>query len=204
LSKEIFIKGLSKYLPENTLQQIAFLLDNRKVHLKITYPRSSKYGDYRAPHKGKPHRITVNHNLNKYAFLITLIHEIAHLDTWNGYKFGVKPHGSEWKKTFSNLMQPFMNIQYFPSDILNALVAYMNNPAASSCSDAGLFRVLKKYDSTTSNTLEDINSGEVFRLENGMILIKGEKLRTRYKCKEKSTGKVYFVNALAEVEIVDK
>ena len=39
------------------------------------------------------HRISVNGNLNKYSFLITLIHELAHLLTFTQYKNRVDPHG---------------------------------------------------------------------------------------------------------------
>jgi hypothetical protein len=40
--------------------------------------RQTRHGDYRKGVNGK-HEITVNSNLNKYKFLITLIHEISHL-----------------------------------------------------------------------------------------------------------------------------
>ena len=60
---------------------------------KVKKSRSSKYGDYRPPLKGSNHLITINYDMNKYAFLITLVHEIAHLTNWNKHKDKVKPHG---------------------------------------------------------------------------------------------------------------
>jgi hypothetical protein len=49
-----------------------------RVHLKIVNERQTRHGDYRKGLNGK-HEITVNSNLNKYKFLMTLIHEISHL-----------------------------------------------------------------------------------------------------------------------------
>ena len=63
----------------------------------FTSERNSRYGDYTAPRNGQNHLITVNHNLNKYAFLITLVHEVAHLVTYNNHRHRVSPHGGEWK-----------------------------------------------------------------------------------------------------------
>jgi predicted SprT family Zn-dependent metalloprotease len=42
------------------------------------------------------HEITVNSNLNKYKFLITLIHEISHLVAFEKFGRNIKPHGNEW------------------------------------------------------------------------------------------------------------
>jgi hypothetical protein len=47
-----------------------------QVHLKIVNGEQTRHGDYRKGLNGK-HEITVNSSLNKYKFLITLIHEIS-------------------------------------------------------------------------------------------------------------------------------
>src|SRR5690606_28773275 len=108
--------------------------------LKIKRERSTRLGDYTSPRGGLNHVITINHNLNKYAFLITLVHEVAHLVTYNEYKNSVNPHGTEWKNHFRELMQPFLNTDIFPLEVFSALRRYMSNPAASSCSDINLLR----------------------------------------------------------------
>ena len=68
---------LSKYLPENAVKPAFELIVANEVHLKIVNERVTRHGDYRKGLGGK-HEITVNANLNKYKFLITLIHEISH------------------------------------------------------------------------------------------------------------------------------
>ena len=39
----------------------------------------------------------MNNNLNKYSFLITITHEIAHMMIWEKHQNKVDPHGEEWK-----------------------------------------------------------------------------------------------------------
>ena len=67
--------------------------------VKITKPRKSKLGDFRILINGRG-QISVNENLNRYAFLITITHELAHAFVWKRYKTRVMPHGKEWKSTF--------------------------------------------------------------------------------------------------------
>ena len=69
---------LLKYLPEHAVEPVFELIKTNSVHLKIVNERVTRHGDYRRHPSGK-HQITVNANLNKYRFLITLVHEIAHL-----------------------------------------------------------------------------------------------------------------------------
>ena len=69
---------LARYLPEHAVKPVFELSVANQVHLKIVNERQTRHGDYRRALTGK-HEITVNASLNQYKFLITLIHEIAHL-----------------------------------------------------------------------------------------------------------------------------
>ena len=191
---------LLKYIPEKSVDLITEWIYHFDFKLKIKKRRNSKYGDYRSPVAGKNHQITINRDMNKYAFLITLIHEIAHLTNWNKHKNKVKPHGEEWKQEYQQLMNSFLKEDIFPSDIINALNKYMKNPAASSCSDLTLMRVLKNYDGNENMIfLEEIPEKTIFKIHTGRYFVKGEKIRTRYRCKELKTNKEYLFNPLAEV-----
>jgi SprT protein len=196
---------LAKYIPEASVPVIARWVVQYDFKLRIKRERNTKLGDYRAPLNGSNHIITVNHNLNKYAFFITLVHEIAHLATYNKYKDNVLPHGQEWKQEYKNLMRNFMSADIFPTDILLALQKYLINPAASSCSDADLLRVLKRYDEAHTNGhlvfVEKIPIRAVFKYNGGKLFEKGERIRTRYRCKEVSSGALYLFHALTEVEL---
>lgn len=194
---------LKKYIPEPAIAIIARWITEYDFKLKIKKERSTKLGDYRSPHDGQNHIITINFNLNKYAFLITLIHEVAHLVTFNRYKNSVNPHGEEWKQQYKLLMKHFLTTDFFPTDVLLALQKHFLSPAASSCSDTNLLRILKRYDNTSEQKqfIESIPEKAIFKYNGGRIFVKGERIRTRYRCKEISTGAIYLFHALAEVEL---
>lgn len=174
-----------------------------KFKFKITKARSSKLGDYRFSSKAAiQHQISVNENLNPYSFLITYIHEVAHLQTFQQYKRKVNPHGKEWKRTFQTLMHPLLSETVFPPAILEPLRVYMSDPKASSCSDVTLMKALKKSDVNATQTfLMDLAPDENFTLQ-GRIFIKGMLKRTRFLCKEQKTGKQYLIPGQALVERV--
>ena len=199
---------LQKYIPHFAVNTIAIWIIELDIKLKITKERSTKLGDYMPPHNGLNHTITINHNLNAYSFFVTLIHEIAHLKTYNQYKNSVSPHGAEWKFSFKLLMHPFLTPDHLPLDILYALRKYMNNPAASSCSDLTLMRTLKLYDEQADSSscilLEHLPQRTHFLYNGSRVFEKGEKLRKRFRCKELSTGHVYLFSPLAEVEVFEK
>lgn len=201
-------KLLANYIGEQQAEKLLPLLVKNKCILKITKSRKTKFGDYRPPlKKGHAHQITVNGNLNKYAFLITLLHEIAHLQVYQIFKSSCKPHGTEWKTTFSLLLHEAIADKVFPTDIELPLRKYMINPKASTASDIDLYSALKKHDSTSlaeqKTLLKQLNIGEQFRLGKKFFEIE-KKNRTRFSCLELNTGKKYFVHQLAEVEILEK
>ena len=168
--KENYKKILVKLIPEKAVDVIADWILHYNFNLKITPSRATKMGDYTAPSKHTRHLITINHDLNPYNFLITLVHEIAHLVTFQKYHLifrNVKPHGIEWKNEFQTLIKPFLNQEIFPADVLVSLQAYMQNPAASSCSDMHLLRTLRNYDLKKSNKvhLEELPYKSIFKLK---------------------------------------
>lgn len=196
-----FSKQLSKYVPIPAAPIISQWINDTGCRFKVTRTRKSKLGDYTSPYQHNPHQITVNHDLNPYAFLVTTIHEFAHLKTYQDYKNHVKPHGKEWKNNFKQLLKPFLQLDIFPADIIQAITSYMDNPAASSCTDLILYRTLKKYDEMNDSILhiEDIPEFSFFALKNGRKFQKFEKLRKRYRCIEIATQKTYLFHPLAEI-----
>lgn len=192
-------------MPPEAAPLIGRWIDHFTCEFKISRGRNSKFGDYRAPFAGKGHRISVNYNLNRYAFLVTTVHEFAHLYTWNQHKQKAKPHGTEWKNNFKRMMQPFFEKDIFPGDVKQAIVNYLDNPAASSCSDLNLYRSLRKYDAPKEDvqTVEKLPINSIFRLKDGRVFSKGEKLRKRYKCIEISSKRIYLFSAVAEVEVIN-
>jgi SprT protein len=195
---------LQSYLPIGSFDDVVYYLQHYKVHLTITRQRQSILGDYRHPHADKTHRISINGNLNKYSFLITLLHELAHLFTYEQFGHRVMAHGKEWKNEFSKILAKFLVKKIFPADIERALLQTLQNPAASSCGDEKLIRVLNNYDDKKAgiHLVENLPEGSQFKIKGERIFKKGEKIRKRYKCVEVKTGKLYLFSAVYEVELI--
>lgn len=198
MDKNNYHKILSEFIPEKSIPYIIEWLEKYPLHFKITKERQTKHGDYKARPLEKA-QITVNHNLNPYSFLITLVHEMAHHATYLKHSRKVEPHGEEWKSNFQNLMLPLLNNDVFPDDVLRVLAKHLKNPKASSNSDPKLVLVLKNYDPHTDKILlHSLEIGTTFTL-NGLHFILGIKRRTRFECVELSSNRKYLVNQNAEV-----
>ncbi len=199
--EKVDFSALASYVPDGSFEPVLQYIIDYKVQLTVTRSRASVLGDYRHAHAGKNHRISVNGDLNKYSFLITLLHEIAHLITFEKYGNRVQPHGQEWKMLFGNLLTVFTQKNIFPDDVQQTLLRSINNPAASSCGDEKLLRVLKNYDERKEGIyfVEQITQGEKFIIKGNRIFEKGEKIRKRFKCKEIATGKWFLFSPVSEV-----
>jgi len=202
--QEFPLTYLQNYLPEASASPVLALLQQYKVHLTITKERKSVLGDYRHAHQNAAHRISVNGNLNPYAFLITLVHELAHLVTFLQYGHRVQAHGREWKQVYKMLLTRFLEMHIFPADILSSLQSSLHNLPASSCADEGLMRVLRRYDKKEEGMLlvEELPEGALFVLDDGKIFKKGQRLRKRFQCTEVKTGKLYLFSPIYEVKKV--
>jgi SprT protein len=202
--QEVHISQLQDYLPAGTYEPVLNYLRQYKVHLTVAKERKSILGDYRHRTHQDNHRISVNGNLNKYSFLITLLHELAHLLTFEQFNNNVMAHGREWKRVYSQLLDQFLQHHVFPPDIEMELILSLQNPAASSCAEEGLLRVLRKYDASGSKFLlvEEVAANAIFRTNDGRVFQKGKKLRKRFQCKEVDTGRIYLFSPVYEVEMV--
>jgi hypothetical protein len=193
---------LARYIPEHAVKPVFELIVANQVHLKIVNERQTRHGDYRRALSGK-HEITVNASLNRYKFLITLIHEIAHLVAFEKFGRNIKPHGEEWKITFQRLMVPFIRPEIFPQHLLPLLARHFRNPSASSDTDTTLSLALKQFDQQNDkNYVFEIPYGSIFRISNGKIFKKIAVRTKRFECVEISTGKTYLFNPNAEVELL--
>ncbi len=193
---------LEKYIPRGAVTPVFELIKRYKVHLKIVNERVTRHGDYKKLPNGG-HQITVNANLNRYRFLITLIHEIAHLVAFNEYGRSIKPHGKEWKHIFQRFMLPFIRPEIFSSELLPLLALHFKNPKASSDTDSKLSLALKQYDPPNDKYyIFEIPYGGTFRLYNGKLFKRGNKRVKRYECVDLSTGRIYLFNPNAEVEFI--
>jgi len=195
------LEYLRQFIPHAAVPRVLEYLHQYKVHLTITRERKSVLGDYRHATSHQNHRISVNGNLNPYAFLITLVHELAHLVTFMQYGHRVQAHGREWKNLYALLLKDFMGKEIFPPIIERTLQQSMHDLPASSCADENLMRVLKSFDRDNGLVMvETLPEGQLFDIGEGRIFKKGKKLRKRYQCLEVKTGKLYLFSPIYEVK----
>lgn len=193
---------LENHIPKNAIHYCLSLWTETPFNFSVKKPRTSKLGDFRYRKDQKIQSITINSDLNSYQFLLTFIHEIAHLRTFEQFGVHHSPHGKEWKKSFQKLMIPLLNESVFPKDILIPLKLHMSNPSASSARDLFLMKEMSKYDVNSTDSvsffLSDLAPGSAFQVA-GRKFIKGETRRTRILCEEITTGKKYLISRLAKV-----
>lgn len=202
--KHKYSTTLRKYIPEEYCDYVATLLVENPVRFKISKPRKTKLGDFKFNTQGL-HQITVNGNLNKYSFLVTTLHEFAHLTTFTKHGNKVAPHGIEWKNEFRRLLDPVFEINALPNDLSIALGNYFHRMKASSCTDLNLYRALSKYDKTDSSQihLENLEMNDKFALNN-RTFIKGKLRRTRFLCTDTTNKRTYLISALAKVNKINE
>jgi len=195
---------LTEYLPVGCAEPVAEWFGNHRVVLRITRNRRSKLGDFRGGSPAAYPRISVNHDLNPYSFLITLVHEMAHAELFLSSARRLKPHGEQWKQTYRLLAAPFLEPGLLPDDIRQPFTAYLENPAASSTSNIHLAGALRKYDVVTGKTLiSDVPEEALFALPDGRVFKRGIKLRKRYRCVCLNNKRIYLFSPLAEILRVD-
>lgn len=204
--RDLFKTKLSKFLPEQGLEQVLDLIFEHRVKFKIARSRKTKFGDYRFNPKDLTEQISVNGDLNPYAFYFTTIHEFAHLIAFKTYGRKIAAHGEEWKHTFSSLLMKGNVLFWFPIDVRPVLKKYIANPKASTASDHDLYLALRNYDPepllpTNTIYLRNLSHGKQFILnDRNFVLI--EKRRTRFLCREVNSNREYLVSGLAQVEEV--
>lgn len=191
--------SLSSFISKQTESTVLGWETEFNVKVIVTSPSQSRLGVFIPKRFGK-HVIRINNNMNKYAFLITLIHEMAHASIWNKYGRKVTPHGIEWKNEFQKMMLPFLNPNFFPEKILKPLSLHMINPKSSTIRDVELSKILNNFDNEDIIFLSDLKDGDEFRIRSGKKFRRIEKLRKNYKCVEVNTSKLYRFSPLAEVK----
>ncbi len=196
------IQSLENQLPGGTAPAIHKWILELKVEFIISKPRKTKLGDFRPAYGKKPARITVNGDLNRYHFLITTLHEFAHLGCYLKHGNKVLPHGKEWKAIYSQLLKKFLKEEVFPEKLVPAVKKHLTRPSASSCTDPELLRTLALFDHTPKLFLSQVPLNSHFSLHDRSYKVL-EKRRTRYLCLRLDDRKKYLVSGNAVIEQVE-
>ncbi len=198
---------LGQFVPPAATAYCQQLYQEYNFVFHVVKPRRTRLGDFRRWPNGQT-RITVNANLNAYAFLITYIHEVAHADVCRNHKRRVLPHGVAWQRAFQRLMQPCLTNAVFPPEILQPLRQYMARPAATTSAHAALVAALRQFDPARARDnsadrvcLNEVPVGSQF-IFSKKTWQRGTMRRTRIVCKELSSGKSYAILAHVLVECI--
>lgn len=200
---------LQRYTIDALSDYLSGLLATRLIDMRISKPRTSKLGDYRMGHKNRHPAISLNADLNTYAFAIVLLHEIAHHDSFTHHGRHIKPHGKEWQSAYRTLSGPLLVRSIFPPDLQRAFIKYLNQPSASSCTDHNLLRAMRAYDPVEGDashaaahlvTLDELPVQARFRWRDGRSFVKIKKIRTRIRCYEIHSKGIYLFHAMAQVQ----
>lgn len=187
------------YFPNQAVDYCFDIWQKNDFHFKISRKRQTKLGDYRYYFTDKSHAITINGDLNPYAFLVTYLHEVAHMYVRLKYGNSPEPHGIEWKKEFQIVAKPMLQSAIFPPMVLKVFSEYLVNPKASSCADHDLVRALSAFDEPDGKeSLQHVSLGKAFEF-NDRIFMKEKSIRTRSLCKDIESGKKYLISNAARV-----
>ena len=193
------ISAIESFVPKASFTKLSEYLNQWQVKIVITRKRYTKHGDFRALPNGG-HQITVNEMSNPYRFLITTLHEIAHLIAYKDFGPKIKPHGKEWKHVFREIVSPFLVPQIFPQELLRVLLLHFQNPKASSDTDTQLAVVLNKFDpESEKNYIFELENGSIFEIHNGRRFVRGKKRIKRYECRELNRKRLYLFSPHAQV-----
>lgn len=192
---------LEQHVPAKAVAYCLQLWQDHPFQFKLRKSRASKVGDFSC-HPGRDPKITVNADSHPYLFLITYVHEVAHLHVHKELGWRAAPHGKEWKKTFRHLCLPLMHCGIFPPDLQRILEQHLHNPKASSFSDPMLSKMLRSYDHhlMDATVLADIPEGSEFQIR-GRWFTKGKQKRTRVVCHDLKSHRNYLIPADAVVGI---
>ncbi|MDR1181603.1 MAG: SprT-like domain-containing protein [Bacteroidales bacterium] len=198
---------LQSYIPLESVDEICDTFALYPIKIRVVKPRKRVQGSYRRPKpSAEYHLITINSDLNRYTFLITLLHEIAHLQAWENNK--TLTHGKDWRLCFIALIKQYLSLDVFPQDVHYALEKHLENIKSSDFQDIFLSKTLQKYDAKPSTILdlillEDVPENAVF-LYAGKKMEKQSLLRKYYLCRDLKTNKLYRCHPLMKVSVLPK
>ncbi|MDP6934025.1 MAG: SprT-like domain-containing protein, partial [Myxococcota bacterium] len=190
--------GVVAHLPAGTLPLVIRWLEPHHCSVKVTGPRRTKKGDFRAPHRGKGAAITVNRDLGPLQFVLTLTHEIAHLHTWASSRRRVRPHGPEWKDRFAALLRELAGVGSLPEPYRLALLAHADRPRSTASIDLHLWSVLQELEGDDDCLLDSLVPGARFGYR-GRRFEKVRTARTRCLCRDLGNDRQYFISRMAPV-----
>ncbi len=195
---------LAACMPVDAVETITRIIRDYHIDFIIRRNRRSKLGDFKPSVNGSSHKITINADLNTHECLLVFLHELAHLMVYEAHGRQVAPHGLEWKRQYGMLIRQFVGMEFFHPSVCDLLVAYSYRVKASGVADLQLAKALRVFDRTSPETswqfLEEVDDNKLFKMMNGRLFRKEEKIRTRYRCYCLDNQRSYLIHPAAKVK----
>lgn len=199
------IEVFKKYLPEKSVEYCHRLWKEHHIQFTISPPRKSVYGNYM--YRNGVHLISVNGDLSPESFLVTYLHEVAHLVVRKSNARRPKPHGREWQKAFQLVMKPMLEEAVFGTELTKALTEHLKNPKATSCTDPVMHRLMmgsSEPDQADKDEfqIDNLKLGSRFVFQSRAFRVM-RKVRTRIECLQEADGAIYRFQPTARVRLLE-
>ena len=191
--------SIESLLPEHTYELIIDWLAPYACSIKLAPPRSTKFGDFRPASRQRPAAISINKDLPPLQMLLTLTHEIAHLIAWETHGGRIRPHGTEWKACFSELLDRVAAIESLPFPFRNAVSEHARRPRSTAFLDPKLHDVLRQLERPHERSLSSLSIGQEFEFR-GRSYRKLSSHRTRCTCLDIRRNQKVRISMMAPID----
>ena len=199
---------LGQKVPAYGMPLVARLVRSYDFAFRFAPPRLRKLGDYTRKANGEV-AITINADLPPELFLVTFLHEVAHLEALQNRTRREAPHGKRWQACFGALLTELCQSAEaaMPAPLHQALVRHSQAPTATLTADPALARLLlpakppRQALADGFAHVEMLAAGTAFAYRGKAFLLSG-KMRTRHYGTDLQTGQLWKFSAQCTVQIL--
>jgi SprT protein len=195
------IQILANHIPENAIETVASILNDYPLRIEIKSLRSN-LGRFQTGVNGNPHIISMKAGLSKPLFLIVFLHETAHMIAFCRYGRYIKPHGTQWKSIFSELLSRFMLLDVFPPKVLEPLKDFIKNPRAVMINKQGFYSAFDEFSAYVP--VVSIAPLECFHVRFKRFYQKLPESSTKVICRDLSSNEIVNIRKSAQVMKIER
>lgn len=201
---------LAQKVPAYGLPIVGRLVRAYDFRFRFAKPRRSKLGDFTRSAQGAV-TLTVNVDLSAELFLVTFLHEVAHLEATLGRTRRELPHGRRWQGCFGALLKELCRDAegQMAQPLRDALLAHSAAPSATLHADVRLAALLLPAGKEASQSsveggsiVETLVAGTPFAYRGRSFLLAG-KLSKRHYATELKSGRLYSFAAQCRVRVLE-
>ena len=201
---------LAQKVPAYGLPVVSRVVRAYDFAFRFAQSRRSKLGDFTRTAQGLV-TLTVNMDLGSELFLVTFLHEVAHLEATLNQPRRSQPHGRRWQTCFGNLLKELcLHAEgQMAVPLRDALLAHSIAPSATLHADSRLASLLLPPAGTPDSPIapdgcafvEALVTHTAFWYRGRSFLLSG-KLSKRHYATEMRSGRLYSFSAQCRVKVL--